>query len=396
VWEWGSATSSGSSGQIRGCKISGGGTYINPIDTVASLTIAVHEQFGQARINSFPSIAIDQVTGYIYVAYVDYSSSPKDFTVKYTYSSDDGSNWSTPAVATSSITNWQFFPWLTSDPAGGIYLVYYDNSQNSDSVNVRVGKSEGAGGGFGSFRKVNSVSSAFGDYTTGPRHDYIGITSKPGYAYAAWADYRNGNADIYMATVDFPPHKPTGVAAGAGATWVAVIWDANPEDDIDKYLIWRHTQNWTLIDSTSNTYYLDYGFDPDPDGFSYAKYKIKARDNAGQLSSYSDESSTIRGYELQEKIASISDLPLEFSLSENYPNPFNPETEIRFALPENSNVKLTVYNILGQIVEVLVDSEMQAGYHALQWSGKDVSSGVYFYQLTTDKFTDTKRMILMK
>ena len=369
---------------------------MGPIDTVAGLTIAVHELFGQARINSFPSIAIDQETGYIYVAYVEYSSSPKDFTVKYTYSSDGGSNWSTPVVATQSTTNWQFFPWLTSDPAGGIYLVYYDNSQDSDSVNVIVGRSQGAGGGFSSFTKVNSVSSAFGDYTTGPRHDYIGITSKPGYAYPAWADYRNGNADIYFAEVDFPPRAPTGIAAGAGATWVAIIWDANPEDDIDEYLIWRYTNSWTLIGSTSNTYYLDYGFDPEPDGLSLAKYRIKAKDNAGQLSPYSSITDTIRGDELQSKISSRGIVPIEFSLSQNYPNPFNPETEIEYTLPEASYVKLTVYNILGQIVEVLVNSEMQAGYHALQWSGKDVSSGVYFYRLTTDKCTDTKCMILIK
>jgi hypothetical protein len=199
-----------------------------------------------------------------------------------------------------------------------------------------------------------------------------------------------------MARVDYPPSTPTGVQAGAGATWVAIIWDANPEDDIDEYLVWRYTNSWTLIDSTSNTYYLDYGFDPDPDGFSLAKYRIKAKDNAGQLSPYSSITDTIRGYELQEKVSYRSIVPIEFSLSQNYPNPFNPETEIEFTLPEASNVKLTVYNILGQIVEVLVDSEMQDGYHALQWSGKDVSSGVYFYQLTTDKFTDTKRMILMK
>jgi len=89
-------------------------------------------------------------------------------------------------------------------------------------------------------------------------------------------------------------------------------------------------------------------------------------------------------------------LPTEFSLAQNYPNPFNPETEIAFALPEVSSVRLTVYNILGQVVEVLVDSEMQAGYHLVTWNGKNVASGIYFYRITAGEFTGTKRMFLLR
>ena len=104
--------SSGNSGQIRIRKISGGGTYIGPIDTVSNITAAVLEPFGQFRITSFPTIAVDQKTHYIYVAYVEYSSGP-DYTVEYTYSTDSGSNWSTPAVATETTANWQFFRVVT-------------------------------------------------------------------------------------------------------------------------------------------------------------------------------------------------------------------------------------------------------------------------------------------
>ena len=94
-------------------------------------------------------------------------------------------------------------------------------------------------------------------------------------------------------------------------------------------------------------------------------------------------------------------LPDKFDLAQNYPNPFNPTTTIKFALPEASNVNLEVYNILGQKVNVLVDSYMDAGYHSIEWNGDDqngnkVSSGVYFYKIKAGDFEQSKKMMLLK
>ena len=89
-------------------------------------------------------------------------------------------------------------------------------------------------------------------------------------------------------------------------------------------------------------------------------------------------------------------LPTEFTLEQNYPNPFNPVTSIEYSLPEAANVKIEVYNLLGQVVDVLFNSEQEAGHHAVQWDASDLASGVYFYRLTAGDFTATKRMVLMK
>jgi hypothetical protein len=96
-----------------------------------------------------------------------------------------------------------------------------------------------------------------------------------------------------------------------------------------------------------------------------------------------------------------ANLPTTFELSQNVPNPFNPTTQLMFALPQAAKVNLTVYNVLGQRVTTLVDDYMNAGYQTVTWngtdySGRDVSSGVYFYRLSTDQFTDTKKMLLLK
>ena len=89
-------------------------------------------------------------------------------------------------------------------------------------------------------------------------------------------------------------------------------------------------------------------------------------------------------------------IPETYRLYQNYPNPFNPLTEISFSLPERANVKLKVYNILGQAVDILIEKTLPAGQHAVKWDGMGAASGVYFYRLEANDFTSTKRMILMK
>jgi methionine-rich copper-binding protein CopC len=94
-------------------------------------------------------------------------------------------------------------------------------------------------------------------------------------------------------------------------------------------------------------------------------------------------------------------LPTEFALDQNYPNPFNPSTEIGLALPVSSEVELSVFNVLGQKVATLVEGEMPAGYHTVTWNGtssdgSQVASGIYFYRITTEQFTTSKKMMLLK
>ncbi len=94
-------------------------------------------------------------------------------------------------------------------------------------------------------------------------------------------------------------------------------------------------------------------------------------------------------------------LPEVYELSQNYPNPFNPTTEIRFALPEETKVSLAIYNIMGQVVNKLVNENLKAGRYKVVWEGKDsagnrVSSGIYFYRLETASFSQTKKMIMVK
>ena len=89
-------------------------------------------------------------------------------------------------------------------------------------------------------------------------------------------------------------------------------------------------------------------------------------------------------------------LPEAFALRQNYPNPFNPVTRVAFDLPKASHVKLTVYNVLGQEVDVLMDQRMEAGSHVAEWDAESFSTGVYFYRIAADNFSQTKKMLLLK
>ena len=94
-------------------------------------------------------------------------------------------------------------------------------------------------------------------------------------------------------------------------------------------------------------------------------------------------------------------LPQEFALHQNYPNPFNPVTRIRYDLPENSMVNITVYDMLGREVNTLVNQVQDAGFKSIIWDatndyGKYVSAGIYLYQIQDGDFMRTEKMVLLK
>ncbi len=89
-------------------------------------------------------------------------------------------------------------------------------------------------------------------------------------------------------------------------------------------------------------------------------------------------------------------IPKQFELLQNYPNPFNPSTTIKFSLPEEGFVNLTVYNMLGQNVSELVSEYKKAGYHEVKFNAGSLSSGFYIYRITSAKFNSTKKMLLIK
>ena len=88
--------------------------------------------------------------------------------------------------------------------------------------------------------------------------------------------------------------------------------------------------------------------------------------------------------------------PVEYKLNQNYPNPFNPSTNIKFGIPRSSEVRLVIYDAIGRQVTTLISQHMNAGQYEVNWNADGYTSGMYYYTLTADGFTETKKMMLVK
>ena len=127
---------------------------------------------------------------------------------------------------------------------------------------------------------------------------------------------------------------------------------------------------------------------------------IRLMDGSGKMISTnlkSGEDVVIIDATVQKLMVSTQLIPAEYALEQNYPNPFNPNTVIEFSLPEDaSNVTLSIYNALGEKVAELVNTALTAGRYQYQWNAQNVATGMYIYELRTDKFVAVKKMVLMK
>ena len=139
--------------------------------------------------------------------------------------------------------------------------------------------------------------------------------------------------------------------------------------------------------------YLDgYGTTTEPQEYAYIDYTVgtgtyfyrfKQIDFGGQ-------------YEYSDEIEVEVNGPLTFALEQNYPNPFNPSTNIKYSVPESGFVKLSIYNLVGEEVSVLVNETVDAGFYEVAFNAASLPSGTYFYRLQTGNSLQTKKMILLK
>ena len=122
--------------------------------------------------------------------------------------------------------------------------------------------------------------------------------------------------------------------------------------------------------------------DEKPSGGNKFSYRLKQIDNDGQFE-YSD-------------IVEVEIIPNKFELSQNFPNPFNPSTTIRFSLPIQTQLKINIYNLLGELVKTISQGMYEAGYYKITFDAEGLSSGTYIYRLESNNFTETKKMILIR
>lgn len=203
-----------------------------------------------------------------------------------------------------------------------------------------------------------------------------------------------------------PPQNLTITNAGNLGENPNLSWNASAS--ATSYKIYRCVTNATqscqyeFIDSSTNTTYTDVMIVIRSSGQSDDTFhwQVSAVNSEGE-SARSNTVSTIGEQEIFKQASDSEVVPEKFALHQNYPNPFNPSTEIRYELPDNSQVTLSIFNLVGQKVRTLVEEAQSPGYYNILWDGKNdigaqVTSGVYLYKIIATTENDGKQFISVK
>ena len=220
-----------------------------------------------------------------------------------------------------------------------------------------------------------------------------GTSDLDGDGVEDYVDY-NGDAPDLGAFEWLIP-APQDLQSYAQDSSVVLTWSAI-EEDLQYYRLERSTDLMFTEDVletfvTTNTY-TDEDIEWDIEYF----YRISGY--VGYWTDYSNTTSiTLESLDFDKDTA----MPLEYKIYQNYPNPFNPVTTLRYNLPEDAMVNITIYDMMGRVVKTLINDQQTAGYWSLQWNatndaGQPVSAGLYLYTIQAGEFRQTKKMVLLK
>ena len=317
--------------------------------------------------------------------------------------------WTTNGVATCTMATDQLKPDICSDGAGGVIITWYDYRSTTD-FNIYAQRQGPAGA---IVWVVDGV--VMNNNVAYDQIDPKIVSDGLGGAIISWTDYRTGiTADIYAQRVN-----STGAVQWT-ATGVIICTSAGDQiksqlvsdGNNGAYITWEDHRNAGNSDiyaqriaSNAAINWAATGFAICTAGNDQLSPMIVSNGNLGAIVVWQDYRSG-NNFDIYEVGFNINGLvaiensgtmnPNEFALSQNYPNPFNPSTKIKFSIPKSSFVKLTIYDVLGQEKDILVDEQLSAGSYSVNFNALNFPSGVYFYKITAGSFTDTKKMILIK
>jgi len=209
--------------------------------------------------------------------------------------------------------------------------------------------------------------------------------------YAGRASTTANLGGVYEFTFSFVPVELVSFSADVFGGEVNLSWITATELNNYGFQVERRnaeSEAWSNIGfvngrgSTTETQYYSYTDNSVPIG-KYI-YRLKQLDFSGSFE-YSNEIEV-----------TILEALNDFTLNQNYPNPFNPSTRISFSIPQNSFVTITIFDVLGNEIETLINRELSAGSYDIEFAAKNLTSGVYFYNITAGEFTKTMKMILSK
>ena len=356
------------------------------------------------RVVSFPSMAVDKSSGTnngnIYICWPQSGVAPAgtDPDIVLVKSTDGGVTWSSPIrVNDDPLNNGkdQYFPWCTIDQSSGqLLLVFYDSRDvPNDQAEVFMARSLDGGITFDNFKVSDQphTPTPIQGAPSGYAGDYIGIATLADTAYPFWMDNRTGYYQGWMTKVALDtivPVELTTFIALVKTDFVELSWTTATEINNQGFEVQRSKINSEFITigfvegHGTTTEEHHYSF-KDKDVSGSLRYRLKQVDYDGSFE-YSDIVEV-------EVLGNVS-----YELAQNYPNPFNPSTNISYTLPSESQVKLSIYNLLGELVETIVNKKQDAGRYEANWNAGSHPSGVYIYILDAVSLNGNKQMNMSK
>ncbi len=293
----------------------------------------------------------------------------------------------------------QYTPSYTQSDDRGIFIWYGIPSDGADKVELKYAD--------------NSSTLQDNDFPYNSQYqDFTNSTTPSSNTRIHFVNYSNvaiKNIHIVNDTygvvdvVDDDPLPPNISIGGSWGSNPIISWTNNGEDDISHYIL---KKEYDTGSGWGTPVYINPASSPytDPNvirlrsgGDVVARYSVQAVDNASNSSEYSSYVST-NGQTTWKNIAKNNpdNEVYEFSLGNNYPNPFNPTTIINYTLPQSDYVSLRVYDNLGREIQRLVDSHQEKGNYSIPFNAENLPSGIYYYTISTSKNTATKKMLLVK
>jgi V8-like Glu-specific endopeptidase len=185
------------------------------------------------------------------------------------------------------------------------------------------------------------------------------------------------------------PVELTSFAAAVSGTDANLNWNTASETNNRGFDIERMTADGSF---EQIGFVPGFGTTTEPKSYTYVDSKLDAGNYSYRLKQIDYDGS----FNYSDVIEVDVVTPATFALEQNYPNPFNPSTTIKFSIPVETDVRLNVYNTLGQEVAEIINSRLKEGYYEAKFDAVDLTSGIYFYRLEADKFVDVKKMIIIK
>lgn len=337
----------------------------------------------------FPSVAVSG--DIVHIVWEDYRDGNVE--IYYKRSSDGGQIWGTDTRLTNDTSSSEH-PTIAIS-GSNVHVVWYDNRNGNSEIYYK--RSTNAGLSWGADTRLTNNSEI-------SLHPTVAVSGSN--LHIGWQEYRDGNAEIYYKR-----------STDAGISWESDIRLTNnsafsyyPSFAVSGsivHVVWQDFRdgNWEMYYKASLNAGVNWGSDTrltnnPADSYSpsvaISGFIVHAvwhdnRDGNNEIYYKRDPSGNPTGIE-----NTNSENPSSYSLQQNYPNPFNPTTRVSFSLPSVSQVSLKVYDVMGREVQTLVNERLQSGTYETTFDGSGLNSGVYFYKIIADGFTDTKRMILVK